>query len=181
MTLVDPRTSINEVLAIVTALTLPLSFADPAQKAFEKVKIFDLEELNTALQELFVVHNRVAFIGIDAIFQSSSIAGRKLEVSRALGLTIIASDRRFSDRQRALMGDTTTPGALLLQTLLVEALSCGLPSGAVCQPEDGRLVKLQSKERDDGTGRIIFAQDFTVNFDWINVPLDRGAILTSAR
>jgi hypothetical protein len=74
-----------------------------------------------------------------------------------------------------MMGDATTPGALQLQKILVDGIAGELPSGAVVQPGTGRLISLENAERTEGTGRIIFAQDFEVALDWEAVRLSRVA------
>lgn len=179
MTIADPRTALNELLTAVTALRLPAAVDPATPLAFEKVKIFDLGDLLVAMEELFIYGNRIALIGLSVIEHDTTIAGRDLRLSRALSVSIIISDRRFSDRQKAMMGDATTPGALLLQTLLVDALAGELPCGAVVEPGAGRLVLVENEKRKDLTGRLSLAQDFTVSTDWQHTRLSRTAKISA--
>ena len=146
---------------------------------FNKVKIFDLQDLMKAMEELFAYGNRIALIGLDAINYSNTVQGRTLIVEQSLSITVIIADRRFSDRQKALMGDSTTPGALLLQNVVVNGLAGELDSGAVCRPNTGRLTALELERRAAETGRIIFAQDFDVSLDWAAEKLSRRAKLAA--
>jgi len=180
MTLADPRTALEELMTAVTALKLPLGIPWQGANAFDKVNIFDLQELTKAMEELFLYHNRIALIGLDSIDHENVVAGRTLRVMRSLSVTIIVADRRFSDRQKAMMGDGTTPGALYLEKLLVDGVAGELPSGAVMLPGTGRLIALENDKRKDETGRIIFAQDFDVALDWQAVSLSRIAKVSPA-
>lgn len=180
VTLTDPRTALNEILAAVTAITLPASYDATEPAAFDKVKLFDLDDLAVAMEELFAYSNRIALIALDSIEHGRSVSGRNIRLERSLGLTIIVSDRRFSDRQKAMVGDAVTPGALYLQTLLVDALSGELASGAVVIPGTGRLVSVTNEKRVNETGRIAFTQDFQVHIAWDAVSLSRKAMVAPA-
>lgn len=173
MQLADPRTALNELQAAIEGLRLPASFDQDMPLAFEKVKIFDLQDLRKAMEELFLYANRIALIGLDGIDHDAAVNGRTLVIERNLDVTIIVADRRYSDRQKALMGDSTTPGALFLQTLLVDALAGELNSGGVVMPGAGRLVSIEGRENE--TGRIAFAQDLAIATDWDKASLSRGA------
>jgi hypothetical protein len=119
-------------------------------------------------------------IGLDSVDHENVVAGRTLRTMRSLSITIVIADRRFSDRQKAMLGDATTPGALLLEKLLVDGVAGELPSGAVVMPGAGRLVLIENEKRKDETGRIIFAQDFDVALDWQAVSLSRIAKVSPA-
>ena len=175
MTLADPRTALNEIVTKLTALQMPITFADPQVDAFDKVNIFDLQDLAKALEELFLYSNRIALVGLDGVSHSNRVSGRSLIVERSLDVTVLIADRRFSDRQKAMMGDATTPGAVLLQKVVVDDLAGELPSGAVVTPGQGRLISLEFEKRTNETGRILFAQDFRVAVDWAAASLTRKA------
>jgi len=177
MNLADPRTALNELVRVITAMQLPVDPFGAEKLAFDKVKIFDLQDLVKAMEELFLYANRIALIGLDSVDHANVVSGRTLKTQRSLSISVIVSDRRFSDRRKALMGDATTPGALLLGKLLVDTLS-ELPSGAVVLPGTGRLASLESRE--DQTGRIVFAQDFEIATDWEAVSLSRIAKVAPA-
>lgn len=171
--LADPRDALNEILAVVAAITLPASYDATEPAAFDKVKIFDLDDLKTAFEELFAYSNRVAFIALDEIQHGNRVSPGHLTTERSLGVTTIISDRRFSDRQKAMMGDATTPGALYLQKLLVDALAGMLTSGCVVVPQTGRLISLVDEKRKNETGRIAFTQDFDVYIDWASTSFNQ--------
>ena len=180
MKLADPRIALNELAAAVAEMRLPLGVPWQGAAAFDKVNIFDLQDLSKAMEELFLYANRIALIGLDAVDHANEVTGRRLRTERTLAVTIVVADRRFSDRQKAMMGDASTPGALFLEKLLVDALAGELPGGAVVQPGAGRLVLLEHAQRDAGTGRIIFAQDFDVAIDFDAVTMSRGAKVAPA-
>lgn len=176
MQLTDPRTALEELLTAVTELKLPLGVPWQGKPAFHTVRIFDLQDLAKAMEELFVYASRICLIGLDSVDHSSVVRGRTLQVERTLSVTLILADRRHADRQLAMLGDAgTTPGALCLQKLVVDGLAGELPGGAVVRPGTGRLVSLENEKRKDETGRILFAQDFTVNLDFDAVSLSRRA------
>lgn len=181
MSLTDPRIVIEEMVAKVTGVKLPVAFGEPAVSAFDKVKVFDLQDLAKALEELFLVSSRVALIGLNSVSHSHEVRGRSLMISRSLAVTVILSDRHYSDRQKAMMGSEPgvngTPGALLLAKLVVDAVAGELPSGAVVTAGDGRLAALEHAERKNQTGRIIFAQDFEVSVGSETMALSRKAVV----
>jgi len=181
MDLANASTSLSDLAAAITALKLPLTFGDPAVAAFDKVKIFDLQDLAVAMEELFAFSNRIAIIALDGVDHETEVGGNSLKIKRSLTLTIIMADRRYSDRQKALTGDATTPGVLLLQKLLVDAVSGKLSAGAVAQPGPGRLVAIEHEKRPNETGRIVFAQDFSVSLAWDAVSLARDARIAAAK
>jgi hypothetical protein len=172
MTLADSRSALNDLVTALTALQLPSPFTGAA---FEKVQIFDLQDLLAAMQELYAYGNRIALIGLDAIEHQCTVSGRSLKIDRSLSVTVLIADRRFNDRQKAMMGDNTTPGALYLQKLVVDAVAGELSGGWVAQPGTGRLVLLQDEKRKDETGRILFAQDLRIAVDWDAAKLSRAA------
>lgn len=174
MILADPRIALNELVTQITALQLPASFGEDVA-AFDKVRVFDLQDLAKAFEELFVYANRVAFVALEGVTHQNTVTGRTLTTERSLNIKVLFSDRRFSDRQKALIGDDTTPGALLLEKLLVDHLAGELPSGAVVLPGSGQLIGLEFEKRTNETGRIIFGQDFTIATDWTASSLTRKA------
>lgn len=180
MDLADPRDALNDLQTAIAAVLLPASFDPATPAAFDKVAVFDLQNLAVAMEELFAYSNRIALIALDAVDHNSSVLGRTLRVAQSLSITILFSDRRYSDRQKALMGDSTTPGALFLQTLLVNAVTGELPNGGVVQPRAGRLVALENADRTNETGRIVFAQDFDVATSWDAISSSRNARLAAA-
>lgn len=180
MNLADPRTALNNLVTAITAITLPAAYGSD-MVAFDKVKIFDLQDLGVAMEELFLYADRIALIGVDSIRHESSISGRTLEVNLSMSVTVVFSDRRFSDRQKALMGDSdTTPGTLQLQKILRDAISGELAGGAIAKPGDGRLLVIENEKRANETGRIAFAQDFNLSLGWDSASLSRAAKISAA-
>lgn len=180
MNLPDPRTAVNELVTKLTALKLPASYDATEPAAFDKVKIFDLQDLAKALEELFIISNRVCLVGLDAVNDITSVQGRNLIVERSISVALIMSDRRYSDRQKAMMGDVTTPGAIYLETLVVNGLAGELTSGSIAEPGDGRLLGLEAANRDNQTGRIVFVKNLTITLGWDSVSLSRKAKVAPA-
>lgn len=181
MDLADIRTSLTDIAAAVSAITLPPAYGDPAVAAFDKVKIFDLQDLAVAMEELFAYADRIAIIALDGINHDSEVGGNSLKLKRSATVTILCADRRYSDRQKALMGDSATPGALQLQKLLVDALAGRLSGGSVAVPAAGRLALVEHDQRRNDPGRIVFAQDFEISAGWESVSLGRDARIAATR
>jgi hypothetical protein len=179
MDLLNPKSVIELLESKLTALQLPESFGSEV-KAFEKVKVFDLQDVQKAFEELFLYGNRIAILAVDVVRHQNEISGRNLNVTRTMDAIVLFTDRRYADRVLALMGDDQKPGILLLEKLLVDELTGELSNGAVVLPGTGELVALQDDKRKDLTGRIIFSQPFNITLDFETVPLSRKARIASS-
>ncbi|HMP82618.1 MAG TPA: hypothetical protein PKA41_07965 [Verrucomicrobiota bacterium] len=177
--MIPARTALIELEAAVAALKFSED-AGPAfagKPVFERVHIFDLRDLVKALEELFTLANRVAFLALDRIDYSTAGGSGRTSISGEINCVVLFSDRRYSDRIKAMMGDATTPGALRIQDELALHLPRELACGATLLPGTARPIGLENEQRADLTGRILFAFDLSVATGRDDATLSRRARL----
>jgi hypothetical protein len=138
-----------------------------AEPAFERVELFDLQELAKAIEELRVFKARACFVVLDIERFENELAGNKLLVRQRRAVALLITDRNYGSRQRALEGTGTSPGVLALKDLVLSgepgdpaASVLGLlATGVVCEPAFGAFIELRDTARDDLAGRIAYEQD----------------------
>jgi hypothetical protein len=153
----------------------------PAEAAFHHVEIFDMSDLVVALQELLALEgHRVCLIVHDSESFENEVKGRDLHCRQSRQVRLVLADRHWTERQAAMLGDTatpqTTPGALKLKDITLPAVCGLLQDGIRCEPGSGELALLQSSDRADLAGRIVYFQDLTLaggelKFDLGNKPI----------
>jgi hypothetical protein len=143
--------------AAVTAVTwVPVAGADAAA-VFDRVELFDDEDLVEAFRYLTVTEQRVCVIvPLDEQFETA-VDKRKLIVRRMLPVALLMSDRVLGDRKQALWGDLaadgsqTTPGAMGLMEMVLPAVTGLLlpnPKGVVVEPARGEVMAVKDTEKD---------------------------------
>lgn len=134
------------------------------EAAFGEVAKFDSTDLAAAFRTLLMSGQRVAVVVYaggqweDASSQTQVVARRTLDVS------VLVSDRVHGDRQAAIFGSGTTPGALALKDLAVTTLTGRLldnPDGVNCQPDTEDLLTIESTEKQQ-PGRVAALVEFFV-------------------
>jgi hypothetical protein len=110
-------TVVNRVKSLVQAVLWGPA-GQAAAAAFDRVELFDCEQLVEAFRYLLVTEQRVCVIvPLDERFETT-VEKRKLIVRRTLPVAVLISDRILGNRQQALYGDLavdgtgTTPGAM---------------------------------------------------------------------
>ena len=132
--------------AAVAAITLPNgqwgSALPTLSKAFDRVEVFDSEQLVEAFRYLLVTEQKVCVIvPMDERF-NTAIDHRKLVITRELPVMVLISDRVLGGRNAALLGNVDTPGALELTELVLPAVTgLLLPNQAGPPPLSGVLVE----------------------------------------
>ena len=152
------NTALDKLVADLQAIEwTPLS--GPVQSAFNKVSLFDMSNLAVALRELMTFVGRVCFVVHDSErFENSRPgSGRELRTRQTRSITLLISDKQIANRQIALFGDATNPGALALKDLVLDSIVGLLVPGVFVQPEHGEQMILSEKARAELTGRVAFA------------------------
>jgi hypothetical protein len=132
--------------AIITALQTNIAavtLADGVTKAFDRVELFDSENLPAAFQYLLISQQRVCVIvALDEKFPLVT-RGMKLILQRELPVALLISNRVLGDRTASLFGNATTPGAFGLMELVLTAVTGQLlpnPCGVVCEPSSSGVI-----------------------------------------
>ena len=154
------RRSTTEVLtALKTALEVARWTPEGGSPtvAFQKVKLFDLAQLDDAFSELLMSEQRVCLLVPDAErFESALQGSTRLLIKRTLPVALLISDRVVADRQAALHGMVGTgsmpavAGAFPLQEIALAAVTGQLlptPRGVVCKPVTATVLDVQDTKK----------------------------------
>lgn len=131
--------------------------------AFGAVNIYAHESISAAIADALVFDDRLAFIVPTERRFENAKEGNTLKARQTLGFVLLLADRVYGDRAAAAIGNAETPGVIALSELVLAALvgrDVGL-AGVCLTPGDGAPFTLTSEEREDLTGREVFAQEFT--------------------
>ena len=141
-------------------------------KAFESVEMFDMSNLLAALQELFKFGDRICLIVHDQEQFTNARAGRELRCRQSRDVVLMIGDRHIANRQKALFGDETTPGAFSLKDTVLNSVVGLLEAGIYCEPLRGEQMVLEKKVREELQGRVVFS--LTLRLHGGNVIVDLG-------
>lgn len=176
-------TVLNVLKARLEALqwTPPGEGAEP-EPAFERVELFDMSDLEAALRELLVFKGRCCFIILDSERFDNSTEGQKLLSRQVRTVVLMIADRNYAKRQKAMVGDSSTPGVLVLKDLVLngeanapEKSVLGLMKsgaenlGVVAVPVSGSFVGLRDEGRDNLPGRLAWSIDLELRGGWFEV------------
>jgi hypothetical protein len=124
MSAVSHMRGIGEIVGELQGRLVGIEFPDePGVKAFDRVELFDSEDLSAAFQFLLITEQRVCVIvPLEAKFETvfggaSGMASRKLTSKREVPVVVLCSDRVLGDRKAALYGSDTERGAYALAEL----------------------------------------------------------------
>lgn len=169
--------------AIATALQTQLQLvklADNATAAFQRVELFDCENLVEAFQTLLVSEQRIAIIvPLGGHWQEES-SQRKLLARRIQPVAILISDRVIGTRTQALYGGPNNPGAYALAALAVPLVSGQLlanPNGVISVPTHESVIVLKKDEKQNLPGRAAVALELECKGGWLEAPLGAGPTL----
>lgn len=108
------RRSTGEVVNAIVALVTALKLADTVTPAFERVELFDSEDLVAAFEFLLITEQRVCVVVPLTEEFPTVFEGLKMTVKRKLPVAILCSDRVLGSRKEALWGapagDVAAPG-----------------------------------------------------------------------
>jgi hypothetical protein len=164
--------------------------AGPAEAAFKRVDLFDISEIETALEELFVFKDRVCFVILDSEhFDNEATTSTKVISKMTRSVALLIADRNYGKRQKALIGTDASPGVIALKDIVLngddrpDSSVIGLLRDGVtdlrvyCRPVNGVFIRLQDKKRENLAGRIVYEQDIEIRGGFFEATLGRGPIL----
>lgn len=160
-----PFTATVSVLAALQAKLEALEWTPatgPAEPAFQKVALFDVDDLATAIKDLLVFKDRACFILLDAERCDSELAGNKVVSRLTRTVALLITDRDYGKRADALVGDATRPGVLALKDLILDPdneIIGDLVTGVAVLPGFGSPVRITGEARDNLTGRLAYELD----------------------
>ena len=163
----------------------------PAEAAFKRVDLFDISEIETAIEELFVFKDRVCFVVLDSEhFDNEAATSTKVISKMTRSVALLIADRNYGKRQKALIGTDASPGVLGLKDIVLNGDDSGPDSSVIgllkngntdlrvfCRPVNGVFIRLQDKKRENLAGRIVYEQDIEIRGGYFEASLGRGPIL----
>ncbi len=160
--------------------------AGAAEAAFQKVALFDMSDLETALQELLIFDGRVCVIVlVSEQFENGAGGGLKLIMRQLRHVSLLIADRDYGNRQNALTGSETSPGVLALKDLVLSGqvlglLTSGAPAvslGITVTPTQGAFVRLVDQTRENLAGRLCWEQDLELRGGYLEALLGPGPVM----
>jgi hypothetical protein len=131
-------------------------------KAFERVEIFDVMNLNEAFRRMIISEQRVCVIVIMAQEFETEIDEQKIVITRKQPISILISDQRIGDATKGLLGDpedVTIPGAIKLAKAATPAVIGKLlpaadgKSKVISTPTNSDTLYLRDDEQKNLPGR----------------------------
>ena len=167
------------VLAIKTQLTA-VKLADNTTAAFQRVEMFDDENLGEAFQTLLMSEQRIAVIvPLTARWETES-GQRKLVTRRVQPVAILISDRVLGNRTLALYGGASNPGAFVMCARTVPAVSGQLipnPAGVISKPVNESVMTLKKEDKQNLPGRAVVVLEVDCQGGWLEAALGAGPTL----
>lgn len=168
-------------ITVLTALKAKLEAlewtpaAGPAEPAFQKVALFDVDDLSTALKDLLVFKDRACFILLDADRCDNELVGTKILSRQTRTVALLITDRDYGKRADALVGDATRPGVLALKDLILDPANeiiGDLVTGVAVLPGTGSPMRITGEQRDNLTGRLAYELDLELRGGFMEVRLN---------
>lgn len=167
--------SVPDVLAALKAQLQAVKLSDGVTDAFQRIELFDNENLAEAFKTLLVSEQRIAVIvPLDARWEHDKKESVRV-IRRVLPVAVLVSDRQIGDRTTALFGNANTPGAYGLSSLALPFVSGQLivnPGGVVAMPMGESVVILKDAERENLPGRAVVAVEVECQGGWMRATLD---------
>lgn len=176
----QPTSAIVTALqAAVAGIAMPPAFG--AGNAFDRVEIFDSEDLVAAFQYLLVTEQRVCVIVPLHEAFTSEAKQTTLIIQRELPVALLIADRVLGNRQAALFGDgETTPGAYgLMELALPAVIGIVVPAAApltkvVAVPKSATVMSVKDTESELPM-RLTVALELECRGGRIEVPIGTAA------
>lgn len=177
--MIPAKANFKSVPVVVNALKTQLAavkLADAATDAFERIELFDNENLAEAFKTLLISEQRIAVIvPLEARWEQKNPAESIRTVRRVLPVVLLISDRAIGDRTTALFGSADSPGAFGLSALALPAVTGQLfsnPAGVVAMPSSESVVILKDAEKSNLPGRAVVAVEVQCQGGWLQATLD---------
>jgi len=175
----------GEIVKTIRRTVMALQFSpgqygsppDTGLPMFDRVELFDSEQLTEAFRYVLITEQRVCVVvPLDEHYESV-ITKQKLMVKRMLPVALLISDRVLGSRQEALYGNEDTPGAIRLADLTRPAVtglvfapgSDGLP-GVLAEPIRCGVMAVRDTEG-DLPSRVGMALELECKGGYLETPL----------
>lgn len=185
MSAVSHMRGIGEIVGELQGRLVGIEFPDePGVKAFDRVELFDSEDLTAAFQFLLITEQRVCVIvpleaKFEQVFPERGAASRKLTSKREVPVVVLCSDRVLGDRRAALYGSDTEHGAYALAELALP-VCVGLllpnPNGVVGEAVNYSVLTVKDSEQ-GLPSRVAVAVEVNCRGGWLEADLGRSPIL----
>jgi hypothetical protein len=152
----------------------------PQPALFDRVALFDSEDLVEAFRFLLISEQRVCVIVPLDEHLEAPIDGLKLVVKRVLPVAILVSDRVLGDRSASLWGDGQGEfGASALMELVLPAVTGLLianPNGVVALPRMISVMNVKESGKNLAT-RMTMLLELDCRGGWLETRLPAGMVL----
>jgi len=148
--------------------------------AFQRVELFDSENLIEAFQVLLLSQQTIAIVVPLASHWQEELSQRKVLCRRVQPVAVLISDRVLGNRTAALFGSASNTGAFNLSALAVPAITGQLlpnPSGVICVPTGESSLVLKQADKTNLPGRAVVALEVDCKGGWIEAALNTGPTL----
>ena len=176
MNLTSPATVMTEMVKRLRAAVIPAGLSLAGEALFTEVQPFDLSDMAEALEKLLMVGDRVAVVVLESAPATVTLSGTNLVTRISYDFAVMFADRNLADRNEAMLGSATNPGALNLVPAIIEACS-GDYGGPICRAggEPGRLLVLTGEDGTNNFDRVCYRQPFVVSGGQLRQTVGRGA------
>lgn len=172
--------STSAIAAALQAQLQAVQLPAAAGAAFQRVELFDSENLVEAFQVLLVSEQRIAIVVPLAAHWETECSQRKLLSRRVQPVAILISDRVLGTRTQALYGSANNQGAFNLSALAVPYVVGQLinnPAGVVSVPTSESSLVLKQADKANLPGRAAVALELDCKGGWIETYLNTGVTL----
>lgn len=123
-----------------------------AEAAFQRVELFDVSELELALEELLVFKDRACFVVLSGeTFDNEELGGVKRTCRQRRDVALLVTDRNYGKRARVLAGTDGRPGVFELHDIVLNGVIGKLTQGLFARPTVGQMLRF---EREKLAGRL---------------------------
>ena len=148
--------------------------------AFQRVELFDSENLVAAFQTLLISQQQIAIIVPLTAHWETESSQRKLLTRRVQPMAILISDRVLGTRPQALYGGPNNPGAFALSALAVPYVTGQLianPGGVISLPTSESTLVLKAADKANLPGRACVTLELDCRGGWLETYLGAGITL----
>lgn len=169
--------SVPVILAALKDQLANVKLADNVTAAFERLEIFDEENLVEAMKLLLVGDQRCCFI-IPLTARWDNVANENPRtVRRILPVVLLISDVVIGDRNQALFGKgADLAGAYGLSALALPAVTGQLfenPAGVIVLPTNESVMIVREEGGGSSSGRAAVALELECQGGWLRAQLSR--------
>lgn len=172
--------SVPVVLAALKAQLENVKLADDATAAFERIEIFDEENLEAAFQSLLLGDQRVCLIIPLTARWENNPQEKPRTARRVLPVVLLISEQVIGDRTAALFGTDDLDGAYGLAARALPAVTGQLienPGGVVCMPANESVVIVRQADGGNLGGRAALAVELECQGGWLRAQLSSSPTL----